>query len=256
MALLETTTENGIFCIRLNRPEAKNAISQGLLKELQSAVAELSKDLPSVLLFFGSGGAFSAGADLKERESMSGEEVKAFLDKINQTFLAIQNLPIPTIACIEGYAFGGGLELALACDLRYASTDSIVGLTETKLGIIPGAGGTQRLTQLVGQSKAKELIFRANRILAQQALAIGLVNAVFPKESFELDCKAIAKEISSSAPLAVIAAKQAINGLGVSVDKNSLDWERVCYSKTLSTSDRQEALLAFKEKRKPNFLGK
>lgn len=256
MSLLETTTELGIFCIRLNRPEAKNAISKALLVELEEAVKTAFLDMPSVVLFFGSGGSFSAGADLKERETMVESEVIQFLNSINRLFLQIQRLPMPTLACIDGYAFGGGLELALSCDLRYASTDSLIGLTETKLGIIPGAGGTQRLTEIVGSSKAKELIFRANRISAETALKMGVVNSVFPKSEFEEKCLEIAKEISGSAPIAVRAAKQSINGFGKSIDSNSIDWERTCYEKTLKTDDRKEALLAFKEKRSPRFFGK
>ncbi len=256
MSLLETTTELGIFCIRLNRPDAKNAISKALLFELDEAVKVAYKEMPLVVLFLGSGGSFSAGADLKERESMDESEVVFFLNTINRVFLQIQNLPMPTLACIDGYAFGGGLELALACDLRYASLESVVGLTETKLGIIPGAGGTQRLTEIVGSSKAKELIFRANRISAETAMKMGIVNALFPKSEFEANCLEIAKEISTSAPMAVRAAKQSVNGFGKSIDSNSLDWERFCYEKTIKTEDRKEALLAFKEKRSPRFSGK
>lgn len=244
-----------VATIRFQRPEAKNAISRVFLSEFWKAVREVAASKARVLMIVGEGDAFSAGADLKERIGWNESEVVKFLNDFKDCLHDLENLPIPSVACINGFAFGGGLELALACDLRFASETALVGLTETKLGIIPGAGGTQRLTQLVGMQMAKEWIFTAKKIPAKLGLEKGLFNDIFSKENFEGSCLAVVQDIAASAPLAVRAAKKAIN-VGISLSLESgLEWERICYFETLRTKDRTEALEAFKEKRKPNFIG-
>lgn len=165
-----TITTDGIAILQLNRPESKNALSVALLDSIWSHTREIKASSARVVLVKGSGDSFSAGADLKERITMSPEAVKQFLNDIRDCFLELENLPQPTIACINGFAFGGGLELALSCDIRYAGESAVVGLTETKLGIIPGAGGTQRLTKLLGKSTALEWITRAKKISASEGL--------------------------------------------------------------------------------------
>jgi len=250
-----TITPDGIAILQLNRPEAKNAISVALLDSIWHQLKEIGSSAARVVVVKGSGDSFSAGADLKERITMSPDAVKQFLNDIRDCFLELENLPQPTIACINGFAFGGGLELALSCDIRYAGESSVVGLTETKLGIIPGAGGTQRLTKLLGKSIALEWIARAKKISASEGLAKGLYQEVFSDSELETSCLAIALDIAESAPVAVRAAKKAVNGALSYEGRSALDWERLCYAETLPTKDRLEALLAFKEKRKPKFIG-
>ncbi len=244
-----------VALIRFNRPEAKNAISRELLTQFAGCIKSVGKSKARVLVIQGSGDSFSAGADLKERSGWSESDVVAFLNEFRNCLIDLENLSIPSIALVNGFAFGGGLELALSCDLIYASENAIVGLTETKLGIIPGAGGTQRLAQRVGLQTAKEWIFRGKKLSSHEAYQKGLFLEIFPAESCELEVLKIAKDIAESAPIAVRAAKKAIKGSMSLEIESGLDWERICYFDTIRTKDRMEALLAFKEKRKPNFLG-
>ncbi|MGE8721116.1 enoyl-CoA hydratase-related protein [Leptospira terpstrae] len=244
-----------VALIELNRPEAKNAISIQLLEELRAKIEEAKTSSARALVIIGTGDAFCSGADLKERKSMSDIEVKKFLKDINICFSELANLPIPTIAAVNGFAFGGGLEMALSCDIRYASESAQMGLTETKLGIIPGAGGTQRLSRIVGESTAKEWIFSGRKLSGKEAMARGLVSQVFESDYLRESSLALAREISESAPIAVSAAKKAIvRGMELPIE-SALEWERLCYFETIGTKDRIEALQAFAEKRKPNFKG-
>jgi enoyl-CoA hydratase/carnithine racemase len=245
-----------VASIQFQRPEAKNAISLAFLQEFWEAVRTVKASQKArVLLISAQGDAFCAGADLKERADWGEKEIVSFLEDFGSCLLALEKLPIPTIACINGFAFGGGLELALACDLIFAADSAIVGLTETKLGIIPGAGGTQRLARVVGVQTAKEWIFRAQKIDAKEALKKGLFSGVFPLATLHAETLAIARDITASAPLAIKAAKKAIQG-SLTLDLESgLEWERICYYDTIRSKDRTEALLAFKEKRKPKFIG-
>lgn len=244
-----------VALIELNRPDAKNAISLQLLAELQEKIQEVKRNKARVLVITGVGDSFCSGADLKERKSMSDLQVKQFLKNINLCFSDLANLSIPTIAAINGFAFGGGLELALSCDIRYASEAAQMGLTETKLGIIPGAGGTQRLSRIVGESTALEWIFSGKKLSGKEAMVRGLVSQVFSPDSLKESSLALAREISESAPIAVSAAKKAVRrGLELPME-SALEWERLCYFETIGTKDRLEALQAFAEKRKPNFKG-
>ncbi|PJZ47099.1 enoyl-CoA hydratase-related protein [Leptospira brenneri] len=244
-----------VALIELNRPEAKNAISIQFLSELREKIQEVQKSTARALVIIGKGDSFSSGADLKERKSMTDLQVKQFLKDINLCFSELANLAIPTIAAINGFAFGGGLEMALSCDIRYASESAQMGLTETKLGIIPGAGGTQRLSRIVGESTALEWIFSGKKLTGQEAMSRGLVSQVFESDHLRESSLALAREISESAPIAVSAAKKAVRrGLELPLE-SALEWERLCYFETIGTKDRMEALQAFAEKRKPNFKG-
>lgn len=250
--------KNFLAVITLNRPEALNAFNFATLCELQAAVEEIRTD-PDVraVIFTGSGDkAFSVGADLKERKTLSEIEVRRNLNKIGDVFSLIDQLPQPTIAAMNGYAFGGGMELALACDFRFVVSGTLMGLTETSLAIIPGAGGTQRLPRLIGQAKALELILTAKRITSEEALEYGIVNNVVEREELLNASTRFANEMLANGPLAIQQAKFAIKqGMGVDI-QTGLQIERKAYEVIIPTEDRLEALAAFSEKRKPNFKGK
>ena len=249
--------DEGIGIITLDQPQKANALSIELLKELQH-ILYLFQENPSVLcvIITGSGDkAFCAGADLKERINMNQAQVGQAVNLIKETISMVDRMPQPTIASINGAAFGGGLELALACDIRIASTHAKMGLTETSLGIIPGAGGTQRLPRLIGVSKAKELIFTARKIDAIEALQIGLLNQVAKLEDLETMSLSVARKITANAPIAVKEAKKAIDR-GMETDLvHGLQIEEMSYQMTIPTRDRLEGLKAFKEKRKPIYIG-
>ena len=204
---VEWERKEGISVITLNRPEVYNALNFETLKELMKIVEELthSKATRAVIITGAGEKAFCSGADLKERRTFTEDQVRRYIHLIRETFTAIERLPRPVIAAVNGVALGGGMELALACDLRLADERAIFGLTETSLGIIPGAGGTQRLPRIVGKSKAKELIFTARRIDAAEAEKIGLVNDVYPDQAAVLEAAhATAREIAANPPLVVI----------------------------------------------------
>lgn len=248
----------GYTClVTINRPEQMNALNFPMLKELAEVVRKLHFDtrVRTVVITGAGERAFSAGADLKERATMTPYEVKDFLYTIRNTFSALENLRIPVIAAINGIALGGGTELALACDIRVASSKAVMGLTEVTLGIIPGAGGTQRLARLLGKGKAKELIFTGRRLKAEEALSMGLVNSVFQPEALLDGAMQMAKLINDNGPIAVQQAKFAIN-YGTEVDLNTgIDLEAKAYEVCIPTKDRLEGLAAFKEKRKPQYKG-
>ncbi|MGF9905807.1 enoyl-CoA hydratase-related protein [Brevibacillus porteri] len=250
--------EGHIGLITLNRPDELNALNYDTLERLGNLIEQVRLDAKEirVVMVKAEGRAFSAGADLKERRTLTEQQVRRNVRKIRDVFTALERLPQPTIAMINGFAFGGGFELALACDFRYAVADAKMGLTEVSLGIIPGAGGTQRLSRLIGPSKAKELILTARRIQAQEAYQIGFVNAVaIDTEELRELAMGLANEILANAPLAVYQAKSAIDR-GSSVDlQTGLDIETMCYEVIIPTTDRLEALEAFREKRKPVFKG-
>lgn len=253
----QTVRDDGIGIIVLNQPHKSNALSVELLKELQQTL-QLFKVNPSIrcIIITGSGEkAFCAGADLKERLDMNQKQVGEAVRLIKETISIIEKMPQPTIASINGAAFGGGLELALACDIRVASYHARMGLTETSLGIIPGAGGTQRLPRLIGISKAKELIYTARRIDAGEALLIGLINQIAELEDLETVSFTIARQIAANAPIAVMEAKKAIDR-GIETDLiHGLQIEEWSYQVTIPTKDRLEGLKAFSEKRKPVYTG-
>lgn len=256
--LIERTKENGIVTLTLNRPESANALSRDLLLELQEHLQDMQSrsDVRVVILTAAGDKVFCAGADLKERRGMSADEVHQAVHLIRGTINAVSLLPQPVIAAVGGSAFGGGTELALACDLRIAASHVKFGLTETSLAIIPGAGGTQRLPRLVGIAKAKELIYTARRIDAQTAHSIGLVNEVVDATELMVRTNEVAAEIAANGPVAVRQAKLAIDR-GADVDlATGLQIESLAYEVVIPTEDRMEGLAAFAEKRKPQYKGK
>ncbi|MBW1842004.1 MAG: enoyl-CoA hydratase/isomerase family protein, partial [Deltaproteobacteria bacterium] len=210
-----------------------------------------------VVIITGSGEkAFCAGADLKERATFDDHQVKEFIFTIRDLFTTIEFLNKPVIAAVNGIALGGGTELALSCDIRIAAANASMGLTETRLAIIPGAGGTQRLPRLIGRGKAKELIFTGRRVDAREALRIGLVNSVCDKSELLDECKKMAAMICETGPIAIEQAKYAINH-GLETDLHTgLAIESDAYWTTIPTEDRLEGLAAFREKRKPVYKGK
>ncbi|MEK5230590.1 enoyl-CoA hydratase [Lysinibacillus sp. FSL K6-0232] len=253
----EIVTEN-IGLITLSRPEAANAMSVQLLRELSDTLDQINGDpAVRVVLLTGAGEkAFCAGADLKERKGMSDRQVKQIVQLIGATVAKVEALAQPVIAVLNGVAFGGGLELALACDLRLAATHVKLGLTETSLGIIPGAGGTQRLPRLIGVGKAKELIYTARRLNADEAQSFGIVEYVYDGRELLEKAQQLAQEMAKNAPLSLIQAKIAINQ-GVEVElATGLKIESLAYSALIPTEDRLEGLLAFQEKRAPQYSGK
>jgi enoyl-CoA hydratase/carnithine racemase len=257
MTEVEWERKEGISIITLNRPEVYNALKMSTLKELMKIVEELAHSKATrVVIITGAGEkAFCSGADLKERRTFTEDQVRRYIHMIRETFTAIERLPRPVIAAVNGVALGGGMELALACDLRVADERAIFGLTETSLGIIPGAGGTQRLPRIVGKTKAKELIFTARRIDAAEAEKIGLVNQVVPKGKLMEAALDMAAMINENAPLALAQAKFAID-YGLEVDLSTgLALETKAYEALIPTKDRIEGLNAFKEKRKPIYRG-
>lgn len=244
--------------VTINRPARMNALSQDVVAGLVEAFETLPHaDGVRAIVLAGAGErAFCAGADLKERATMSQAEVRRFVAGLQRTMDLIANAPVPIIAAIDGYALGGGLELALACDLRLTTARSSIGLTETRLGIIPGAGGTQRLTRIVGIARAKELIYRARRVSGEEAVELGIANALTDPESLLQEALAWCADIAKSAPLSIAQAKFAIDR-GAEVDLHSgLAIERKAYEVLIPTEDRLEALAAFRDKRPPVFKGR
>lgn len=247
-----------IAVITLNRPNAANALSIEMIQTLNQTIEKIAQN-PSIHCTVITGAqdrAFCAGADLKERLSMTDEQVITTVQAIGEMVTNIEQLPIPVIAALNGAAFGGGLELALACDFRVAADHITLGLTETSLAIIPGAGGTQRLTRLIGPGQAKRLIFTALPIQAVEALQIGLVEKVVKPTDLLGETIQLAEKIAENGPIAMRQAKIAIN-TGIQTDlATGLSVERESYQQTIHTEDRLEGLRAFQEKRKPNYKGK
>ncbi|WP_108306073.1 enoyl-CoA hydratase [Metalysinibacillus jejuensis] len=247
--------EPHIGVITLARSAAFNALSRDLLQQLSQVAQDMHarRDIRVVILTGEGHKAFCAGADLKERRGMDDAQVKQAVRLIGETVNQVEAIPQPVIAALNGVAFGGGLELALACDLRVASTNVLLGLTETSLAIIPGAGGTQRLPRLIGLGKAKQLIYTAARLTAAEAATYGIVEKVC--DDAQEGALTIARAIATNAPLALIQAKAAINR-GVEVDRQTgLAIEALAYDALIPTKDRVEGLVAFAEKRPPHYKG-
>ncbi len=237
----------------INGEARRNALSRALVTELAEHVARVSADrrVRAVVLTGAGTRAFCAGADLKERATMSEAEVKAFLTQLRATFRALEQSDCVFVAFLNGAAFGGGTELALSCDLRVMHEGAEVGLTEVKLGIIPGGGGTQRLPRLIGVGAAKDLILTGRKVAPAEALALGLVNRIGELET----ATALARSVVENAPIAVGLAKHAIDdGAHRSLD-DALELEQTLYAKTLGTADRLEGLKAFAERRPPTYTG-
>ncbi len=248
---------DGVAWVTLDRPGARNALSLAVNRELTRLAHGLGDDPDvRVVVLTGAGEqAFCAGADLKERKGVAAADSRPYVDAIGGAIDAWARLPKPTICALNGSAYGGGLELALACDLRLCVEGVELGLTEVRLGIMPGAGGTQRLPRLVGVAAAKELILLGRRIGAARAKELGLVLDVVPAGELRGAVDGLLRELAGCAPRSVQMAKSAIDrGIDVGIDEG-LRIERQCYDVTLFSHDRDEGLLAFAERRPPRFTG-
>ncbi len=243
---------------RICRPERRNALDRATVGRLAREAHRVrgERDVRAVVITGEGDKAFSAGADLKERRDMDETDVRAFLDLWRAAFGAIDRLPVPTVAAMGGVAFGGGFELALACDFRLAAEHAVVGLPEVTLAIVPGAGGTQRLTRLVGPAVAKELILFGRRLTAAEAHALGLLHRVVPAGEDVLEAALrFVEPLAEGAPVAIAAALEAIDAAADLPLDSGLEVERRVYERTLVTRDRLEALAAFREKRPPRYTG-
>ena len=248
--------QDGIGVIRINHPDALNALNTLVLSELGKAFDAFAADESvEVVVLTGEGRAFVAGADIAEMSAMTAQEGKAFGRLGADVFRKIEMMPQPVIAAVNGFALGGGCELAMACDIRIASSKAKFGQPEVGLGITPGFSGTQRLSRLVGLGKAKELIYTAAIIPADEACRIGLVNRVVEPGALMDEALALAAAIASKARLAVRYAKEAINR-GIETDiETGIDMETSLFGLCFATHDQKEGMAAFLQKRKPDFTG-
>lgn len=249
-----------IATVTIDRPQALNALSSSVLKELDEILLQVKSKFPAevrgVILTGGGEKAFVAGADISEINSLNADSGKKFAELGQKIFRSIENLPMPVIAAVNGFALGGGLELALACDFIYASENAKLGLPEVSLGLIPGFGGTVRLTRVLGENRSREMIFSGNPMTAVDAEKIGLVNKVFPQASLIAEARKTMTAILSRGPLAVSWAKKTIlKGASESLDQ-ALTTEASAFAELFKTADTAEGTKAFLEKRKPQFTGK
>ena len=247
--------EDGIGIVTINRPKSLNALNGEVYTELYEIFQEIEDDQDvHVVILTGSGErAFVAGADIAEMQPQSSVEIRNFADKIRKAYDRIYTMSKPVIAAINGFALGGGCELAMCCDLRIASENAKFGQLEINLGIIPGGGGTQRLARLVGMTRAKELIYTGDIIDAKTAFMMGLVNKVVPPDSLMTEAKELARKMLSKSSIALSLAKKAINS-GADMNLSSgLDLEAECFARCFATEDQKEGMKAFLEKRKPQF---
>lgn len=253
--LLLEQAEPGIYVLTVSRPQALNALNAATLDELVQAVAQVAADAAArVLLVTGAGDkAFVAGADISEMQHLTADQARAFSEKGMQVMHALEALPVPVIALVQGYALGGGCELAMACDWIMASERAVFGQPEVNLGIPPGFGGTQRLVRLVGRARALELVTTARQVKAEEALAIGLVTEIVPGVELRERGMAVARTIAAKGPMAVRFAKQAVQH-GQDLDlANACAYETAVFALAFATTDRQEGMRAFLEKRAAKF---
>ena len=237
--------------ITINRPEALNALNSAVLDELNGCLDSIDTNVVRAVVLTGAGNkSFVAGADIGEMSKLSQIDGEAFGKKGNDVFRKIETFPIPVIAAVNGFALGGGCEIAMSCDIRICSDNAMFGQPEVGLGITPGFGGTQRLARLVGVGMAKQLIYTARNIKADEALRIGLVNAVYPQEELLGVAKKMSVNIAQNAPIAVRACKKAINdGLDAKMD-DAIVIEEKLFGSCFATHDQIEGMNAFLEKRK------
>ena len=251
MGYVKYEAEGAVGILTIDRPKALNALNSEVLEDLNAALDQVDLNEIRCLILTGAGEkSFVAGADIAEMSNLSVEEGTAFGKKGNDIFLRIEKFPIRVIAAINGFALGGGCELSMSCDIRLCSENALFGQPEVGLGITPGFGGTQRLARIVGMGVAKELIYAAVNIKADEAYRIGLVNHVYPQEELLPAAKKLAGKIAKNAPIAVRSCKKAINeGLQVSIDEGVAIEEEI-FGKCFETHDQKEGMGAFLEKRK------
>lgn len=254
---LLTQLENGIFIITINRPDKLNALNKTVIEELGIAVDEVysNNEIKSAIITGSGEKSFVAGADIGQFLDLSSTEGEEIARQGSEVFFKIENAPKPIIACVNGFALGGGCELAMACHFRYASETAKFGQPEINLGLLPGYGGTQRLIHLIGKGRALELLMTGNMIDAATAHAYGLVNAVFKKEELLEKGKSILQHINSKAPLALSKIIKAANAVW-DESKNGFEIELNAFGESFNTEDMKEGTKAFLEKRKPVFKGK
>jgi enoyl-CoA hydratase len=255
LVLVEHDTEHAVATVTLNRPERLNALSEPLVSELLAALGQLDDDdAVRCVVLTGSERAFAAGADISELASASA--IGMLEARRRDRWEELRALRTPVVAAVSGYCLGGGCELAMCCDLIVASETAQFGQPETALGLLPGAGGTQRLTHAVGKALAMDVILSGRRLTAQEALAAGLVARVRPAETWLEDAKALAAEIAARGPIANRLAKEAVNRAHEGPLSLGLDYERRLLCLALATEDAKEGLTAFLEKRPPRFAGR
>ncbi len=243
--------EGFVGIITINRPKALNALNSEVLKELDACLDGVNLETTRALILTGAGEkSFVAGADIGEMSTLTKAEGEAFGKIGNDVFRKLETFPIPVIAAINGFALGGGCEISMSCDIRICSDNALFGQPEVGLGITPGFGGTQRLARIIGVGKAKEMIYAATNVKADEALRIGLVNAVYPLEELMPAAKKLAGKIARNAPIAVRACKKAINeGFDVDMDKAIVIEEKL-FGSCFESEDQKEGMAAFLEKRK------
>jgi enoyl-CoA hydratase len=255
--LVAVTVDDGLAVVTINRPEALNALNDEVLASLEKAFHGLSRDASlRAVIITGAGKAFVAGADIKAMAGFSPLEARAFAQRGQRVFNLIEEFPHPVIAAVNGFALGGGCELAMACDLRIASDKAKAGQPEVNLGVIPGFGGTQRLSRILGRSAAKYLLFTGETLSADRALALGLFNEVVAPDQLMPRCLEIAKVIATRGPIAVSYCKAAVNLGTESTLGHGLSHEAELFAATFATEDQKEGMQAFIDKRPARFQGK
>ena len=254
---LLTELSNNIFTITVNRPDKLNALNKTVMEELNAAIDEVYNynEIKSAIITGAGAKSFIAGADISEFVGLNDEQGKALAKKGQNIFFKIENAPKPIAACVNGFALGGGCELAMSCHFRIASDNAKFGQPEVSLGIMPGYGGTQRLTQLIGKGRALELLMSGNMIDANTALQYGLVNYVVVQDGLLNKAKSILAVINSKAPVAVANCIKAANAV-FDETENGFELEVELFGKCFTTQDMKEGTSAFLEKRKPNFVGR
>ena len=253
MEYIKLAVDGNVGVLTINRPAALNALNDQVIRELDEALDAIDLDTVRWLVVTGEGQkAFVAGADIGQMSGLTKAEGEAFGKLGNDVFRKLETLPIPTIAAVCGFALGGGCELAMSCDIRLCSDTAVFGQPEVGLGITPGFGGTQRMARLIGMGRAKELLYTARKVKAPEALAIGLVQGVYPVEQLMEEALKMAARIAGNAPIAVRATKKAVNdGLQVDMDR-AIEIEEQLFGSCFETEDQKNAMGAFLEKRKPD----
>ena len=252
MSYIQVSSENHVAVLTIDRPKALNALNSEVLGELEAAIDALDLSDVRALIITGSGEkSFVAGADIGEMSTLTKAEGEAFGKKGNDVFRKIETLPIPVIAAVNGFALGGGNELAMSCDIRICSDNAVFGQPETGLGITPGFGGTQRLARLVSPGMAKQILYTAKNIKADEALRIGLVNAVYPQAELMENVLKLAGKIAKNAPIAVRNCKKAINdGISLPIEK-AVEVEEKLFGDCFETHDQKEGMACFLSREKP-----